>query len=81
MTAIGVPQTLLMLADISIWRAALLLVALAPLSYYVVAILAAMRFFRRERARQLPNFTPSVSVLKPLRGVDFASRENFASFC
>jgi ceramide glucosyltransferase len=70
-----------MLAHISIWRAAILLLAAAPLIYYVVAIFAALRFFRRERARPLSGFTPPVSILKPVRGTDFASRENFESFC
>jgi ceramide glucosyltransferase len=63
------------------WRDAVLVLALAPLVYYLLATLAAKRFFRRERARQLPNYTPPASVLKPVRGVDFASHENFASFC
>ncbi len=66
---------------IAIWRLAILLMALAPLGYYVTAIFAASRFFRRERAKTLPTFTPPVSLLKPVRGVDFASYENFASFC
>ena len=65
----------------AIWRSAILLLALAPLSYYVTAIIAAVRFFWRERAKQLPTFTPPVSLLKPVRGVDFGSYENFASFC
>ena len=65
----------------SIWRWAILLLALAPLGYYVTAIIAAIRFFRRERAKQLPAFTPPVSLLKPVRGVDFGTYENFASFC
>jgi ceramide glucosyltransferase len=65
----------------SIWRWAILLLALAPLGYYVTAIIAAIRFFRRERAEQLPAFTPPVSLLKPVRGVDFGTDENFASFC
>jgi ceramide glucosyltransferase len=63
------------------WRTAILLLALAPLGYYIVATLAAIRFFRRERNRNLPDFTPPVSLLKPVRGVDFASLENFTSFC
>jgi ceramide glucosyltransferase len=62
-------------------RAALLLLAAAPLAYYVTAILAALRFFRRERARTLPDFAPPVSLLKPVHGVDFGSYENFSSFC
>jgi len=63
------------------WRDAVLLMAAAPLAYYVLASVAALRFFSRERARKLTNFTPPVSLLKPLRGVDFGSYENFASFC
>lgn len=66
---------------VSIWRAVILLLAIAPIAYYVAAILAALRFFRRERAKPLPDFTPPVSILKPVRGVDFASHENFSSFC
>jgi ceramide glucosyltransferase len=63
------------------WREAVLLMAAAPLVYYVLATLAALRFFKRERARVLPDYTPPVSILKPVRGVDFGSYENFASFC
>jgi ceramide glucosyltransferase len=63
------------------WRFAVLLPAAAPLVYYALATVAALRFFRRERARQFPEFTPAVSVLKPVRGLDFGSYENFASFC
>jgi len=66
---------------IPLWRLLILLLALAPLAYYIVAIFAALRFFKRERARGLPDFTPPVSILKPVHGVDFASYENFASFC
>src|SRR5258706_4027470 len=70
-----------MMARSAMWRDAVLLLALAPLVYYALATLAALRFFGRERARQLPNYTPPVSVLKPVLGVDFGSHENFASFC
>jgi ceramide glucosyltransferase len=69
------------MSHLSTWRAGLLVLAAAPLAYYVVAIFAAVRFFRRERARRLPEFAPPVSLLKPVRGVDFASYENFKSFC
>src|SRR5271169_3824217 len=70
-----------MTAQPAIWRDAVLLLAAAPLVYYVFATVAALRFFRRERARVLPDYTPPVSILKPVRGVDFGSYENFASFC
>jgi len=63
------------------WRDGVLLLAAAPLVYYVLATLAALRLFKRERSRALPDFTPAVSILKPVRGVDFGSYENFASFC
>jgi ceramide glucosyltransferase len=63
------------------WKDAVLLVAAAPLAYYVTAIIAALRFFRSERSRTLPPYAPPVSLLKPVKGVDFASYENFSSFC
>jgi ceramide glucosyltransferase len=63
------------------WRIALLVLAAAPLGYYVLATIAALRFFRRLRAQILPEFTPRVSILKPVRGVDSGSYKNFASFC
>jgi ceramide glucosyltransferase len=65
----------------SLWRSAILILALAPLAYYLIGMLAAVRFFRRERGKKLSDFTPPVSLLKPVRGVDFASYENFTSFC
>jgi ceramide glucosyltransferase len=65
----------------AVWRYAALLVAVAPLAYYVLASIAAWRFFSRERARTIPDFTPPVSILKAVRGTDFATFENYASFC
>jgi len=63
------------------WRDAVLLLAAGPLVYYLLATMAALRFFKREHARVLTDYTPSVSILKPVRGVDFGSYENFSSFC
>jgi ceramide glucosyltransferase len=63
------------------WRDAVLLLAAAPLAYYIAASFAAWRFFRRERASELRSYTPPVSLLKPVRGVDFASYQNYSSFC
>lgn len=63
------------------WRFFVLVLAAAPLAYYIAATFAAWRFFSRERARAFPSYTPAASLLKPVRGVDFGSYENFASFC
>jgi len=62
-------------------RDAILLIACLPLAYYVVATLVGLRFFSRDCRKSPGSFTPEMSVLKPLRGVDFASYENFRSFC
>jgi ceramide glucosyltransferase len=62
------------------WRVIVLAIAAAPLIYYVLASVAAWRFFR-DRRPAANSFLPPVSVLKSLRGVDFASYENYASFC
>jgi len=67
--------------SIPLWRTVILVLAIAPMVYYGVAIAACVRFFRRERRKVLPNFQPPVSLLKPVHGVDFGTRENFESFC
>jgi ceramide glucosyltransferase len=63
-------------------RDALLLLALASFAYYVVAIVAALRFFRRRDAASVSSdFTPPISILKPIYGLDRETYENYASFC
>jgi ceramide glucosyltransferase len=60
-----------------------LAVAAVPLIYYLLVIYSTGRFFltaRRESA-QNADFTPPVSCLKPIRGLDFEAYENYASFC
>lgn len=70
-----------LISHYDLWREVLLLVAAAPLVYYILATLAALRFFGRKQAQTEGDCTPPVSLLKPVRGVDFGSYENFASFC
>ncbi|MBZ5701194.1 MAG: bacteriohopanetetrol glucosamine biosynthesis glycosyltransferase HpnI [Acidobacteriia bacterium] len=64
-------------------RWAVLLTALGPLVYYVLAIYCGWDFFRRVRRKSpaASSFTPPASILKPVRGVDRDAYENFASFC
>jgi len=62
-------------------RDVVLVLAAAPLVYYTLATCVALKFFRRERVRRLGSYAPSASVIKPVRGVDFGSYENFTSFC
>ena len=64
-------------------RFLILLPALGPLVYYCLAIYSGLVYFRRLR-RLSPldrSFTPPVSILKPVRGLDYRAYENFASFC
>ena len=60
-----------------------LITALAPLAYYLLAIYCAVGYFREVRRATAPenDFAPPVSVLKPVRGVDEDAYANFASFC
>ncbi len=48
--------------------------------YWLVALVMVYEFFRprRQAGRE---FTPPVSVLKPVKGLDFQAYENLASFC
>ncbi len=61
-------------------RDALLLLALAPFAYYIIAIFAAKRFFG-SGISNVPGFAPPVSILKPIRGLDRETYENYLSFC
>ncbi len=54
--------------------------AATPFIYYGIALFSCWRFFRRPASRDA-GFTPPVSILKPLRGLDPDAYENFASFC
>jgi ceramide glucosyltransferase len=60
-----------------------LVVAAIPFIYYLIAIYSSVKFFKSARRNQTqkPDFTPPISNLKPVRGLDPEAYENFASFC
>lgn len=62
---------------------ALLGVAALPFIYYFLTLYSSYRFFRRapDDGKFPISFTPPVSILKPIRGLDPDAYENFASFC
>src|SRR5580704_13760489 len=67
----------------SLWQWVACVGALGPLVYYLLATYCAGDYFRNVRKMPPPDpsFTPLVSILKPVRGIDREAYENFASFC
>ena len=67
----------------TVLRSSLLLLALAPLVYYLLSLYNIIDYFRS--IRRLPprddSAAPPVSILKPVRGMDSEAYENFASYC
>jgi ceramide glucosyltransferase len=61
----------------------ILAVAAIPAIYYFLVLYSTVHFFSsaRKESRANTDFTPPVSCLKPVRGLDVDAYENFASFC
>ncbi len=63
-------------------RLTLLGMATFPFFYYLIALYSIRRFFLDPNPDPAsPDFTPPVSNLKPIRGLDPDAYENFASLC
>lgn len=57
-------------------------IAAIPFIYYFLALYSSWRFFLQARTSSpTSNYTPPVSNLKPIRGLDAEAYENFASYC
>src|SRR5581483_5231109 len=60
----------------------LVVIAIFPFIYLLIALYSTWLFFSHpDEPSDLKNFTPPVSTLKPVRGLDPEAYENFASFC
>lgn len=66
-----------------LFRDAILILALGPFVFYLLAIGICISYFRREHrsAYGRSGYAPPVSILKPVRGLDYGAYENFVSFC
>lgn len=62
---------------------AVLALATLPFVYYLLSLYGTWRFFRLPQVKPLTpeRFTPPISNLKPVRGLDPDAYRNFASFC
>lgn len=62
---------------------AVLAVAALPFIYYLLVLYCTADYFRTARRDWRPSgdFTPGVSILKPVKGLDIDAYENYASFC
>src|ERR1700676_2476669 len=62
-------------------REMFLAIAAIPFIYYLIALYSSWRYFRKPASAPEASFTPPVSILKPIRGLDPDAGENLASFC
>src|SRR6201992_4072408 len=67
---------------LSFFHFAILGMAAIPLIYYTLALFSAWQFFRTShKTKPLAGYTPPISNLKPIGGLDPGAYENFPSFC
>jgi ceramide glucosyltransferase len=59
----------------------LLILAISPFAYYLIVLFSVWRFFSAKRTVQDHSFTPPVSNLQPIRGLDPDAYQNWASLC
>ncbi len=69
--------------DLTLLEIVVLAAGAIPFVYYSLALYSSIHYFFQSKTRKQSNesFTPPVSNLKPVRGLDPDAYENFASFC
>lgn len=65
----------------AVGREVFLAIAAIPFIYYLIALFSSWRFFSQPEVTPDESFTPPVSILKPIRGLDPDAYQNLASFC
>jgi ceramide glucosyltransferase len=62
-------------------REVFLAIAAIPFIYYLIALYSSWRYFGQPEVVPEESFTPPVSILKPIKGLDPDAYENLSSFC
>lgn len=57
------------------------LIVLPSLAYSLISLLCALKYFKKQGHMTSHSSPPGVSILKPVKGMDEDSYDNFASFC
>ena len=57
------------------------IVILPSLAYSLISLVCALKYFKKQEHHSSQPAPPGVSILKPVKGMDGDSYDNFASFC
>jgi ceramide glucosyltransferase len=69
------------LPALAVLRPLLLVLCASATAFFAYSVVAARDLLARTRSAAAPGHQPPISILKPLRGLDYDALANFASFC